>query len=83
MVEWLFKALRVDVLLLEDDALDPGGVALGEEECEVVRDEVAVAPRPRLFLMGEETLLQKISCIYFTFTHISTLYMMKNLYQLK
>ena len=49
----------MDVLLLEDDALDPGGVALGEEECEVVRDEVAVAPRPRLFLMGEETLLQK------------------------
>ena len=54
------------MLLLEDDALDPGGVALGEEECEVVRDEVAVAPRPRLFLMGEETLLKnKLHLLYF------------------
>ena len=44
------------MLLLEDDALDPGGVVLDEDDCEAVREDVAVAPRPRLFLIGEETL---------------------------
>ena len=47
----------MDVLLLEDDALDSGGVALEDEDSEAVLEDAAVAPRPRLFLIGEETLL--------------------------
>ena len=58
MFECLFKALCVDVLLLEDDSLDPGGVVLDEDDCEAVLEDIAVAPRPRLFLFGEETLLK-------------------------
>jgi hypothetical protein len=53
----LFKALCVDVLLLEDDSLDPGGVVLYEDDCEAVLEDITAAPRPRLFLFGEETLL--------------------------
>ena len=47
----------MDVLLLEEDALDSGGVALDDDDCEAVREGPAVAPRPRLFLIGDETLL--------------------------
>ena len=47
----------MDVLLLEEDALDSGGVALDDDDCEAVREDAAVAPRPRLFLIGDETLL--------------------------
>ena len=56
----------MDVLLLEEDALDSGGVALDDDDCEAVREDAAVAPRPRLFLIGDETLLyQKVLFICF------------------
>ena len=58
-----FEALwfRVDVLLLAEDVLDPGGVVLDEEDWEAVLDvdcDMFVVPLPRLFLSGEETALQ-------------------------
>ena len=57
-----FEALwfRVDVLLLAEDVLDPGGVVLDEEDWEAVLDvdcDMFVVPLPRLFLNGEETAL--------------------------
>ena len=60
MADVVFKALCVDVALLDEDVLDPGGVVLVEEDWEAVRDDwdAVVVPLPRLFLNGEETTLQ-------------------------
>ena len=53
--EAVFKALCVDVVLLEDDALDPGGVGREEEDWEAFLVDAAALPLARLFLIGEET----------------------------
>ena len=56
--EAVFKALCVDVVLLEDDALDPGGVGREEEDWEACLVDAAALPLARLFLIGEETELR-------------------------
>ena len=46
------------MLLLADEVLDPGGVALDEDDCEAVLDvDCEVGALPRLFLCGEEIML--------------------------
>lgn len=55
----MFKALCVDVVLLDEEALDPSGVVLDEEDCEAVLEDVAAVPLPLLFLKGEDTVLKK------------------------